>query len=508
MAPVIVNPEIARESPSKTSTTPHHDHSSTRVPQYLPPFLSMHPVDDTQLLFRLYLDNTCDASNKTALSHKPVHLPSKSSNHSSFHQNLQNFLPTNESSPIHNANTVPLTMAQSEYHGLDPYLTRHIYPPLLYVNRNSPSVNRQYSRPMSLPSIPTPTVSKPKRTYSKKVCSVFSEQQPPEQSAPCPPAPSQPVYSNGLPSIIPSTVMVPSFQSDGHCPSKGVTGTEDFFPLTPSSSINSSTKSSPTIGNSDFSLLSIRQPSSSAQMDITESNLRLQQYFASQRCPSTPSPNINSFTGQKTSLVHELPSGIHTEHAKSQSTVLGSSNMFDPISSISTSVISKKGRKKRVKVAHTLNKQRENEKRKHRKSSMKEIRAKRELRRITNRNRLAILKFMMRKRKQGKQGRKPIPECLDTNMQSISTESSPVFTEKQSNLPEIIAPCLKISIDSSQNIESISLFYHRRRRPEIVKENTPTASTSIDNRLGLLLEAVEFIETLQENSKSATVSIK
>ena len=166
MVPVIVNPEMVRESPDKTSTTHHHhhDHSSTRVPQYLPPFLSMHPIDDTQLLFRVHLDSPCDTSNKTAMSHKPVHLPLKSSNHSSFHQNLQNFLPTNESSPIHNADSVPLTMAQSEYHGLDPYLTRHIYPPLLYVDRNSPSVSRQYSRPMSLPSIPTLTVSKPKRS--------------------------------------------------------------------------------------------------------------------------------------------------------------------------------------------------------------------------------------------------------------------------------------------------------------------------------------------------------
>jgi hypothetical protein len=151
-------------------------------------------------------------------------------------------------------------------------------------------------------------------------------------------------------------------------------------------------------------------------------------------------------------------------------------------------------------------------KRKHKNSNMKDIRTKKQLRRITRRNRLAILKFMIRKRKQQKQQPISIPQLSEVKVEqlvpNLVSSRIPTPTEMERNLPDIIAPSLKISFDATQKIESISLYYHRRHKPDITNENSPKSSTIADNRLGLLIEAVEFIETLHGSSKLAPPSDK
>jgi hypothetical protein len=151
-------------------------------------------------------------------------------------------------------------------------------------------------------------------------------------------------------------------------------------------------------------------------------------------------------------------------------------------------------------------------KRKHKNLNMKDIRTKKQLRRITRRNRLAVLKFMMRKRKQQKQQPISIPQLSEVKVEQLVPElvSTHIATsdKMETNLPDIIAPSLKISFDATQKIESISLYYYRRQKPDITNENSPKSSTIADNRLGLLIEAVDFIETLQSSLKLASPSNK
>jgi hypothetical protein len=113
-------------------------------------------------------------------------------------------------------------------------------------------------------------------------------------------------------------------------------------------------------------------------------------------------------------------------------------------------------------------------------------------------NRLAILKYMMRKRKQQKQQSISTPP---PPLQQIKPESVPIPIIKpeeiKTNLPDIIAPSLKISFDPTQKIESIVLYYHRRRKSDLTSENPSKLSNTTDNRLDLLVEAVDYLETQQ-----------
>jgi hypothetical protein len=144
------------------------------------------------------------------------------------------------------------------------------------------------------------------------------------------------------------------------------------------------------------------------------------------------------------------------------------------------------------------------------KSNPEDFRAKKELRRITHRNRLAVLKFMMRKRKQQKKERISIPKLPDTKPEPVAPNlvSTPIAKpdKMEEDLPDIIASSLRIFLDATQKVESIYLYYHRRRKSDINNESPPISST--DNKLGLLIEAVEFIETLHGSSKLAALPVK
>lgn len=118
-------------------------------------------------------------------------------------------------------------------------------------------------------------------------------------------------------------------------------------------------------------------------------------------------------------------------------------------------------------------------------SSAKDIQTKKQLRRMARRNRLAVLKFMIQKRKQQKQK-------LVSSSTSVSTNDEQLVTKTiKPTLPDIIASNLKITFDATKQIESISLSYNRQCKPECMHENTSISN----NSLGLLIEAMELVES-------------
>ncbi|UJR10292.1 hypothetical protein I4U23_014498 [Adineta vaga] len=443
--PVVINPQISRGSAGMTSTTP----------QSLPFFLPTQHIDDSQRYFKLFTNNSCDTNGSTT-SHKqkssfPIPL-----NCSSPFQSQRNSIQTNESTLITNANSVPRIMTQSAFCEYESFLGnhlnaktlplpstqnniyKHIYPQLLYVDQNLREVDRRHSLPRPLTSISVPPVvsKKTKRKYSKRMCKVASEEQsqPPQQFSSHSTVPIQPTYSNGLPSIIPSTVTLSPFPPDEQCVSKDAVMSTNFVSLTPSSSI-SSTKSSPMNSNNESSVVPIKQSSSSRTFtDIVEANSRLQQYFDSQEYSLIhKSTNNDSFTDHASYHLHRLLPYVHSQCGGISSTMIPTNNkptISDAISqetithttSISTLTNPKRERKKRDRVSQKSMEQVSTKaqirsvkllsktksligKQKYRKSSIKDIRTRKELRRITDRSRLTVLKYMMQKRKQRKQDR-------------------------------------------------------------------------------------------------------
>lgn len=95
---------------------------------------------------------------------------------------------------------------------------------------------------------------------------------------------------------------------------------------------------------------------------------------------------------------------------------------------------------------------------------------------------MAVLKYLMRKRKQ------------QSEAKSVPMVAVPVEEQKPATPIDLIAPSLKVSFDANEQIDSISLYYHRKC-PSVSR---PPLKTS-ENKLDLLLEAVEYIETRKEN---------
>ena len=139
-------------------------------------------------------------------------------------------------------------------------------------------------------------------------------------------------------------------------------------------------------------------------------------------------------------------------------------------------------------------------KRKNRTSNPKDTQTKKQLRRMIRRNRLAVLKFMIQKRKQRKQHIVSSPTLLNTNAEQATTDSQLVEETHKPTLPDILASNLKITFDATQQIQSISLSYDRRRKPECKNERTLSISSISNNRLGLLIEAMELVETFRNHS--------
>ena len=107
---------------------------------------------------------------------------------------------------------------------------------------------------------------------------------------------------------------------------------------------------------------------------------------------------------------------------------------------------------------------------------------------------------MIQKRKQQKQHIVSSPTLLNTNAEQATTDSQLVEETHKPTLPDILASNLKITFDATQQIQSISLSYDRRRKPECKNERTLSISSISNNRLGLLIEAMELVETFRNHS--------
>jgi len=146
------------------------------------------------------------------------------------------------------------------------------------------------------------------------------------------------------------------------------------------------------------------------------------------------------------------------------------------------------------------------------KSKLKDNRIKALISRMKQKNKLAVLKFMIGKRKRQQQQQQQkiskkklseikietaVPEMFDSNVAKI--------VEMETKLPDIIASSLKVTFNAAQKIGAISLYYHQRHKPEIETANSLIPS---NNKLDLLIEAVNFIEMYNGSPKLPLESIE
>lgn len=366
-----------------------------------------------------------------------------------------------------------------------------------------------------------------------------------QHSSPCPIAMTESTVPNHLPSIIPASVTLTPPKSEEHPLPMDISTTSNFAPLTPPGSIKSA-KSPPSATIHDSSSIPAQQLLPYTTANIAEVNSIPKQYFRDQALSHMQRPNQELSTNHFSYNLHRfLPIG-HSQYCIVPPN-LGSTNILpmtcsstlpetiSNIPSVAMATDIKKGRKPREKDSRkskviqkpTVEKLADEQssifkssttntsiikKKNHKKSNIKDIRTKKQLRRVTRRNRLAVLKFMMRKRKQEKQQLIPTSQLCEPKVEQVVSklESTPIArpVKMEQNLPDIIAPSLKITLDANQKIESISLHYHRRRKPDITNENSPKSLTIAGNKLGLLLEALEFMETFNGSLKSAPTSNK
>jgi hypothetical protein len=124
------------------------------------------------------------------------------------------------------------------------------------------------------------------------------------------------------------------------------------------------------------------------------------------------------------------------------------------------------------------------------------------IQRMKQKNKLTVLKYMIRKRKQQEQvSNKKLPEVKIEKV-------VPQTVETETKLTDIIASNLKITFNAAQKVDSISLHYHQRHKPEMKTEHTLGTPNSTENNLNLLIEAVKLIEMYNGSSKLALKSIK
>jgi hypothetical protein len=140
------------------------------------------------------------------------------------------------------------------------------------------------------------------------------------------------------------------------------------------------------------------------------------------------------------------------------------------------------------------------------KSKIKNNSTKNLMKRMKQRNNLAVLKYMVQKRRQQQKiSKKKLPAVKTQAISPPTIDTSISKTvEIETKLEDIIASSLKITLNAAQKIESISLYYHQRHKPE----HAVRTSSNMDNNLDLLIEAVKLIEMYDGSSKLALKSIK
>jgi hypothetical protein len=145
------------------------------------------------------------------------------------------------------------------------------------------------------------------------------------------------------------------------------------------------------------------------------------------------------------------------------------------------------------------------------KPKIEDNRTKTLIKRMKQKNKMAVLKFMMRKRKQQQRqiSKKQLPEVTIEKVippMAASYVSKPV--EIESTLIDIIASSLKITFNAARKIESISLYYHQRHKSEVESQHSLMTSNNTENKLDLLIEAVNLIEMHHGSSKLALESLE
>ncbi|CAF3339215.1 unnamed protein product [Rotaria socialis] len=553
--PVMVNPQITRTSTGVTFGAPHHH--STTIPESISPFVSARLLNSHPLPVRFFIEqDSCDSNNN--INHSQTSSLSIPLTSSVSVQTQQNPSWSNNFVSVMNSNALSQMVAESQLFGLNRLFNnkidektasacltqhndyQHISPSLTISRKESP-INHFHTIPSPLSSV-SPTKSKHKHSKRQDSRNFIEHENARQYMSPCPTTFTQSTVSNDLPSIIPTSVTAMTINSDEPSMPMDISTTTNFIPLTPPASINS-TKSPPTNVNNEYCFIPIQKRLlPPAANNITDSNLISQQYYHDQGFShlqnTTTNESINRLpynfhrlladANQKYCMVSSdlkptnilpiacsttprilIPSDLQKERKKREKSIHKSKILEFPIVPMVTekqALISKTlTTTKSTTISSTTATSSNGKERNLKLTSKADIRTKKQLRRISRQNRLAILKFMMRKRKQQKQERISISKAPEQKTEQVVPKLvSPSITNAdivEPHLPDIIASSLKISFDAAQNIESISLYYHQRRKPDNVHKNSSSSLTNNDNKLSLLIEAVELIETLHGNSK-------
>jgi hypothetical protein len=169
--PVMINPQITRNSTGFTFAAPHH--RSVIPPESISSFLSTHLINDPTLQFRFYIENSYDANNN--INHHQIPSLAMSLNSSSPAQTQQTSTWSNDS--------MPQLVAQSQLFGVNRLLnnnicertvsvpstqrniSKHLHPSMTFIDQGS-LLDHSHSLPIPLSSISASAVplAKPKRS--------------------------------------------------------------------------------------------------------------------------------------------------------------------------------------------------------------------------------------------------------------------------------------------------------------------------------------------------------
>ncbi|CAF3020251.1 unnamed protein product, partial [Rotaria sp. Silwood2] len=471
--PVMINPQITRTSTGVTFGAPHHHHSSMILPESIPSFVSTRFINGHTFPFRFFIEHdSCDANNN--ISQNQISSLSMSLNSSVSVQTQQNPPWSNDSVPVSSSNSMSQMVAEPQLFGSNQIINnkleeraasaystqqneyKYLNPSLTYSRQGSP-ISHSHTIPSSISSISASTIApaRPKNKYSKRLDSRTSieQLQPTPQISLCPTTFTQPTASNGLPSIIPTSVTATPIKSDEPPLAMDISTTTNFIPLTPPASI-SSIKSPPTNINNEYSLVSIQKNLLPQIKNNTPGvNSIAKHYIHDQGFSRMQNTNNNSYTSSLPYNLHHLLAAANQQYCMVPSDLIPTNILPIACTSIIPGTITptpsvlipsdiKKERKKYVRklkvvqnpiveipthkqsltskslttAISTTNTTRE---RKHKYSSKKDIRTKNQLRRFARRHRLAVLKFMMRKRKQQKQEQTSIQKLPDVKTEQV-----------------------------------------------------------------------------------------
>ncbi|CAF3800054.1 unnamed protein product, partial [Rotaria sp. Silwood1] len=495
--PVMINPQITRTPTGVTFGMPHHRNNSMTLPESIPPFVSTRLINGHTLPFRVFIEHdSYDANNNINNNHiSSLSMPLNSSVSVQTEQNPPCF---NDSVPVTNSNSMSQMVLESQLFGLNRIPDnrtdertasvcsrqsneyKHLNPSFTYKRQGSP-ITHSHTIPSSSSSISASTTIAPTRTknkYTKRLDSRTPIEQlhPTQHTSPCLTTFTRSTTFNGLPSIIPTSVTATPINSDEPPLSMDISTTTNFIPLTPPASI-SSIKSPPTNINNEYSLIPVQKNLlSQTTNNIADVNSIPKQYFHDQGFSHMQNTINNSYTNSLPYNLRRLLAANNQQYCMVPSDLIPTNILPMTCTSILPGTITttpsifipseiKKEKKKCVRKTKVMQNplveistheksvtskslttaiSMTTKERKHKYSSQKDIRTKKQLRRFARRHRLAVLKFMMRKRKQQKQERISIQKLPDVKTEQVVPKLVSTHMVNSDNaephLPDIIAP--------------------------------------------------------------------